>query len=86
MYMAFISIKTSFLKVLGQRKPDCMGSLLWKGDINLKNGPCHLTKMAAMPIYCQTILIFLPFRNQKSHDLEIRHGLSGTQGLQSLYK
>ena len=44
-----------------------------------------MTKMAAMPIYGQN-LYNLPFRTQIFSDLETRHELLGTQGLQSLYK
>ena len=39
----------SSLKPLGQSKPNFMWSLLGKGE--RKNGPGHMTKMAAMPIY-----------------------------------
>ena len=48
----------------------------WEGGTKLCiNGPGHMTKMAAMPIY----------RNQKSC-LETWHVALGTQALQSLYK
>ena len=49
------------------------------------NGPGHMTKMAAMPIYGK-ILKNLLLQNQKSYDLETWHVASGTQVLQSLYK
>ena len=46
------------------------------------NGPGHMTKMAAMPIYGKTFKII---QNQKSYDLETWHAASGTQALQSLH-
>ena len=42
---------SSPLKPLGQPKPNFMWSLLGKGDEVCINGPGHMTKMAAMPIY-----------------------------------
>ena len=49
------------------------------------NGPCHVTKMAAMPIYGKNLKNLL-LQNQKSYDLETWHVAPGTQALQSLYK
>ena len=49
------------------------------------NGPGHMTKMAAMPIYGKNLKKILP-QNQKSYDLETWHVASGTQALQSVYK
>ena len=48
------------------------------------NGPGHMTKMAAMPIYGKRFLNLL--QKQKSYDLETLHVALGTQALQSLYK
>ena len=43
------------LKPLGQSKPNFMWSL-GKGEPKFcKNGLGHMTKMAAMPIYCQNL-------------------------------
>ena len=43
---------SSPLKPLGQSKPNFMWSLLWEGGKKVCiNGPGHMTKMAAMPIY-----------------------------------
>ena len=49
------------------------------------NGPGHMTKMAAMPIYGKNFKIFL-LRNQKAYDLEIRYVASGAQVLPRLFK
>ena len=58
----------------------------WEGGTKLYiNGPGHMTKMAARPIYGK-LLKNLLFQNQKSYDLETWHVASGTQALQSLYK
>ena len=42
----------------------------WEGRTN---GPGHMTKMAAMPIYMVKIFKYLILQNQKSYDLEILH-------------
>ena len=58
----------------------------WEGGTKVYiNGPGHMTKMAAMPIYGKTLKNLL-LQNQKSYDLETWHVASGTQALQSLYK
>ena len=49
------------------------------------NGPGHITKMAAMPIYGKNLKNIL-LQNQKSYDLETWHEASVTQALQNLYK
>ena len=57
----------------------------WEGGTKVFiNGPGHMTKMAAMPIYGKNLKNLL--QNQKSYDLETWHVASGTQALQSLYK
>ena len=57
----------------------------WKGGTKgYINGPGHMTKMAAMPIYGKNLKNLL--QNQKSYDLETWHVASGTQALQKLYK
>ena len=56
----------------------------WEGGTKVYiNG--HMTKMAAMPIYCKTFKNLL-LQNQKSYDLETWHVALGTQALQNLYK
>ena len=58
----------------------------WEGGTKVYiNGPGHMTKMAAMPIYGKNLKHFL-LQNQKSYDLETWHVASGTQALRSLYK
>ena len=58
----------------------------WEGGTKVCiNGPGHMTKMAAMPIYGKNLKNLL-LQNQKSYDLETWHVASGTQALQSLYK
>ena len=48
------------------------------------NGPGHMTKMAATPIYGKNLKNLL--QNQMSYDLETWHVALGTQVLQSLYE
>ena len=58
----------------------------WEGGTKVCiNGPGHMTKMAAMPIYGKTLNNLL-LQDQKSYDLETWHVALGTQALQSLYK
>ena len=58
----------------------------WEGVTKIYiNGPGHMTKMAARPIYGKTLKNLL-LKNQKSYDLETWHVASGAQALQSLYK
>ena len=49
------------------------------------NGPNHMTKMAAMPIYGKNLKNLL-LQNQIFYDLETWHVASGTEVLRSLYK
>ena len=49
------------------------------------NGPGHMTKMAAMPIYGKN-LKKSSSPEPESYDLETWHVASGTQALHSLYK
>ena len=51
-----------------------------------ENGPGHMTKMAAMPIYGKNFKINRLFHNQVSYDLNTWYVASATQALQSLYK
>ena len=68
-------------------KPLFMLSILGKGQKKVYiNGPGHMTKMAAMPIYIVKTFKNLLLQNQKSYDLETWHVASGTQVLQNLYK
>ena len=46
------------------------------------NGTGHMTKMAAMPIYCKKSLKNLLLQNQKSYGPETWHVALGTQSLQ----
>ena len=48
------------------------------------NGPGHMIKMAAMPIYSKAVKNLL-LQNHKSYDLLTWHVALGTQALQSLY-
>ena len=59
----------------------------WEGGTKVYiNGPGHMTKMAAMPIYGKNLKKNLLLQNQKSYGLETWHVASGTQTLHSLYK
>ena len=48
------------------------------------NGPGHMTKMAAMPIYDKSFKNLL--WNQKADNLETRYAASGARVLPSLFK
>ena len=50
------------------------------------NGPGHMTKVAATPIYMVKTFKNLLLQNWKSYDLETCLAASGTQALQILYK
>ena len=55
----------------------------WVGGTKVNiNGPGHMIKVAAMPIYGKTLKNFL-LQNQMSYDLETWHVASVTQDLQS---
>ena len=56
-----------------------------KGREVCSNGPGHMTKMAAMPIYVKNLKNLLP-RNQKADDLETWYAASGARVLPSLFK
>ena len=61
----------------------------WEGGRKVYiNGPGHMAKMAAMPIYVKKKNTFenLLLQNQKYYDLETWHVASGIQALQSIYK
>ena len=49
------------------------------------NGPDHLTKMAAMPIYGKNLKNLL-FQNQKADYLETWYSASGARFLPSMFK
>ena len=74
-------VQTSSLKLLGQSKPNIMWTLLgtrghkwsWSHD---QDG-CHAHIYGQMAKSFKTLL----YQNQKSHDLDTWHGLSGTQCL-----
>ena len=58
----------------------------WDGGTKVyANGPGHMTRMTAMPIYGKNLKnLFL--RNQKADDLEIRSATSGARVLPNLFK
>ena len=49
------------------------------------NGPGHMTKMAAMPIYGKNLKNLL-LQNQRADDLETWYAASGARVLPSLFK
>ena len=49
------------------------------------NGPGHMTKMAAMPVYDKSLKHLL-LQNQKADDLETWYAASGARVLPSLFK
>ena len=58
----------------------------WDGGTKVcSNGPGHITKMAAMPIYNKNLKNLL-IRNEKADDLETWYEASGARVLQSLFK
>ena len=60
--------------------------LLWVGGTKVcSNGPGHMTKMAAMPIYAKRIKKLL-LRNKKADDFETWYATSGARVLSSLFK
>ena len=56
-----------------------------QGNESLFNGPGHMTKMTAMPIYVKTLKTLL-LRNQNVDDLETRFAASGALVLPNLFK
>ena len=57
----------------------------WDGGTKVfSNGPAHMTKMGAMPVYGKILKNLL--WNQKADDLEAWHAASGTQVLLNLFK
>ena len=60
--------------------------LLWDGGSkDCSNGPGHMTKMAAMPIYGKNLKNLLLW-NQKAADFEAWYASLGAQVLRSLLK
>ena len=58
----------------------------WVGGTKVcSNGPGHMTKMAAMPIYGKNLKKLL-LRNQKAYDLETWYVALGARVLPSLFK
>ena len=73
-------------KTTGPIKVKFHMELLWDGGTKVcSNGPGHMTKMAAMPIYGKNLKKFL-LRNQKADDLETWYASSGAQVLPSFLK
>ena len=63
----------------------------WDGGTKVcSNGPGHMTKMAAMPIYGKNFKIFSSLKskknNKKNDDLETWYARLGAQVLSSLFK
>ena len=56
----------------------------WGNESLFKNGPCHMTKVAATPIYVNSLKNLL-LRNQKADDLESRYVALGARVLPSLF-
>ena len=60
--------------------------LFWDGGTkDCSNGPGHMTKIAAMPIYGENLKHLL-LRIQKADDLETWCAASGARELPSLFK
>ena len=58
----------------------------WDGGIKVySNGLCHMTNIAAMPIYGEYLKNLLLW-NQKVNDVESLYAASGTRVLPSLFK
>ena len=58
----------------------------WDGETKVcSNGPGHMTKMAAMPIYGKNLKNLL-LRNQKADDLETWCAALGARLLPSVFK
>ena len=58
----------------------------WSGETKVcSNGPGHMKKMAAMPIYGKTLKNLL-LRNQKADDLETWYAALSARVLPSLFK
>ena len=59
----------------------------WDGGTKAcSNGPGHMTKMAAMPIYAEKSLKNLLLWNRKADDLQTCNAAPSTQVLPSLFK
>ena len=58
----------------------------WYGTKVCSNGPGHMTKMAAMPIYGKNLKRNILLRNQKADDLETWYAASGARVLPTLFK
>ena len=59
----------------------------WDGGTKgCSNGPGHMTKMAAMPIYMVKTLKILLLRNQKADDLETWYAALGARVLPNWFK
>ena len=72
------------LKPLGRLKPFHVETP-WDERMKVcSNGPGHMTKMAAMPIYSKTFKNLL-LRNQKANDLETWYAVSNTRVLLILF-
>ena len=80
------SLNTFFSETTGPIEAKChMESPLDGGTKVCLNGPGHMAKVAAMPIYGKKILNLL-LRNQKANGLETWYATLGVQVLSSLFK
>ena len=79
-------VQTSPQKPLGRLKPGFMWSLLGTGEMKVySNGPGHMTKVAAMPMYDKSLKNLL-LRNHKVDDLKTLYAALGAQVLPNLFK
>ena len=76
----FSSETTGLIEAEFHVEPPCYG-----GTKDCSNGPGHMTKMAAMPIYGKNLKNLL-LRNQKAYDLETWYVALGARVLPSLFK
>ena len=73
-----------FKHLIGQSKPNIKWSIVRKGGVKVnKNGPGHMTKMAAMATNSKDHLLL---QNRKTYDFETWPEASMNTALQSLYK
>ena len=74
-----VQISSLLKRLANQSQISCGASLGWGNKGFFMNSPGHMTKIATMLLYGLNLYNLL-------NDLETRHGPSGTQGLQTLYK
>ena len=80
------SLNIFFSETTGLIKVKFHMEFLWDGGTKVySNGPGHMTKTAAMPIYVKNLKNLL-LLNQKADDLESWYVSSGARVLPSLFK